>query len=91
MDNASVHNSQETLPMLLAILNVIGARLIFLPRYSPELNPCELAFAQSKRFLRTHRNAGVDFAPQVVASFEHVTLANVYRYYQKCLFHFADD
>ena len=31
-----------------------GAKLIFLPPYSPELNPIELAFGSVLRYLRAH-------------------------------------
>ena len=31
-----------------------GAKLLFLPPYSPELNPIELAFGSVLRYLRAH-------------------------------------
>lgn len=34
--------------VLLGVLEAAGVRLIFLPTYSPELNPCELCFCSDK-------------------------------------------
>jgi hypothetical protein len=42
----------------------VGARLRFLPPYSPDLNPIEMAFAKLKAFLRAARPRSFD---QVVA------------------------
>jgi transposase len=90
MDNAAIHNSEETLPLLTAILDIVGVRLVFLPKYAPELNPCELVFAQSKRFIRSSSHDG-DFAGKIVESFQRVSVANVFAYYQKCLLKFDED
>ena len=48
LDNLAVHQH----PAVRAALDAVGAQLRFLPPYSPELNPIELAFAQLKAFLR---------------------------------------
>ena len=48
MDNASFHSKKR---LLLAAQNA-GCRVLFLPPYSPELNPIELFWAWLKRFLR---------------------------------------
>ena len=45
------HDDQGTLEALVAMR---GAKLIFLPPYSPELNPIELAFGSVLRYLRAH-------------------------------------
>ena len=46
MDNAIFHKSQRTKDLITAT----GATLLFLPPYSPDLNPIEKAFAHLKRF-----------------------------------------
>lgn len=51
LDNLSVHKQPE---IRLAIEQV-GAQLRFLPPYSPDFNPIELAFAKLKAFLRAVR------------------------------------
>ena len=35
-------------------IEAAGASVMFLPAYSPDLNPIELAFAKLKTLLRTH-------------------------------------
>ena len=51
MDNLAVHKQPE----VRAAIEAVGAHLRFLPPYSPDLNPIELAFAKLKAFLRAAR------------------------------------
>lgn len=53
-DNAPTHTAHEMMEALAQRLEEIGARAVFLPAYSPELNPCEMVFAFLKHFLRNH-------------------------------------
>lgn len=47
-------------PRLFGMLNVVlGARLIYLPPYSPDLNPIEQAFHSIKAWLRRHESEAV--------------------------------
>jgi len=48
IDNLSVHKS----PKAAELLRQRGAWFLFLPRYSPDLNPIEMAFAKLKAHLR---------------------------------------
>lgn len=48
LDNASVHQSAR----LRQVIEATGAQLRFLPKYSPDFNPIELAFAKLKGQLR---------------------------------------
>lgn len=48
LDNLSVHKSATAIRQLEAA----GARVVFLPRYSPDCNPIEQAFAKLKHRLR---------------------------------------
>ncbi len=45
MDNASFHRAPE----LQAMIQILGRELLFLPPYSPELNPIELSYSWLKR------------------------------------------
>ena len=48
LDNLATHRS----PRATAILKDIGAWFLFLPPYSPDLNPIEMAFAKLKALIR---------------------------------------
>ena len=48
MDNLPVHKSRN----VRSIIEAAGATLIYLPPYSPDLNPIEMAFAKLKAHLR---------------------------------------
>ena len=48
MDNASFHRKTKLFPLA----EQAGHRLIFLPAYSPELNPIEFFWSWLKRYLR---------------------------------------
>jgi len=51
LDNLAVHKQPE----VRAAIEHVGASLRFLPPYSPDFNPIELAFAKLKAFLRAAR------------------------------------
>ncbi len=56
MDNLAAHKST---PIKDAI-EAVGARLLFLPPYSPDLNPIENAFAKLKAMLRKAAARAID-------------------------------
>jgi transposase len=62
LDNLAVHKHPE---VRTAIENA-GARLRFLPPYSPDFNPIELAFAKLKAFLRAARPRSFDEVCQLM-------------------------
>lgn len=84
-DNASVHWARETADELSALLDVANVRLVFLPTYSPELNPCEFVFAQVKRHMRQHRWEHDSFLKNILNAFSTVTYDNVFHYYDSCI------
>lgn len=49
MDNLSPHKSDPTL----ALIDGAGAQVLFLPAYSPDLNPIEKMWSKIKSLLRT--------------------------------------
>ena len=62
MDNAKIHIFQE----LENAVHQCGARIIFLPPYSPELNPIEVCFGQLKRWIQKHANLVFPLHPEMV-------------------------
>jgi len=48
MDNLSAHKS----PAVIRAIRAVGASTLYLPPYSPDLNPIELAFSKLKALLR---------------------------------------
>ena len=56
MDNLGSHKSAE----LRRIIRAAGARLWYLPPYSPDLNPIEQAFAKIKHWMRAAQKRTVD-------------------------------
>ena len=48
MDNLGSHKGKA----VRRLIRAVGAKLIFLPKYSPDLNPIEQVFAKLKHLLR---------------------------------------
>ena len=48
MDNAAFHKSQKTKELI----ESVGCKIIFLPPYSPDLNPIEKFWANMKRWIK---------------------------------------
>lgn len=66
MDNASFHSKKR---LLFAAQNA-GCRLLFLPPYSPELNPIERFWSWLKRFLRKSLPAAPSFDDALYTAFQ---------------------
>jgi transposase len=64
LDNLAVHKQ----PAVRTAIEAVGARLLFLPPYSPDFNPIEQAFAKLKAFLRAARPRTFDRVAELVAA-----------------------
>jgi transposase len=64
LDNLAVHKHPE----VRAAIEAAGATLRFLPPYSPDFNPIELAFAKLKAFLRAARPRSFDHVCALIAA-----------------------
>ena len=64
MDNLGSHKGEA----VKAAIKAAGARLIFLPPYSPDLNPIEQAFAKLKHLLRRAKERTVEATWQRIGS-----------------------
>lgn len=64
LDKLAVHKQ----PAVRAAIEAVGAHLRFLPPYSPDFNPIELAFAKLKTFLRAARPRTFDHVCALIAA-----------------------
>ena len=58
LDNASFHNSRKTR----ALVEIFGCELLFLPPYSPDLNPIENCWANLKAKIRKFAHKFTNFS-----------------------------
>ena len=79
LDNLAVHKSAAAR----AAIEAAGCRLVFLPTYSPDFNPIELAFAKAKAALRRAGARSVDAVVAAVGSaLADVTAADARAFYR---------
>jgi len=83
-DNASIHKAESVSDAVSAVLDAHHVRLVFLPTYSPELNPCELVFAIVKNWMR-HHCGDSDFIVEIIMGFTQVDYLEIVRFYKKCI------
>jgi hypothetical protein len=84
LDNASLHHGADIVLSLMDITHLYGVEFVYLPAYSPELNPCELVFAQIKKYLRkvVSIRTVLDKVCEAVA---YVTVEHMFSYYRHCV------
>ncbi len=83
LDNLSVHRNADVRPAIEAA----GCHLRYLPAYSPDFTPIELAFSTLKTHLRD--TAARSFAPVLTAigtGLDRITTADIRGYYAPCGF-----
>jgi transposase len=83
LDNLSAHKSEAAR----TAVEAVGARLLFLPPYSPDFNPIELAFAKVKARLR----AAAERSPEglvaaTAAAIDAVSTTDARGFYAHCGF-----
>jgi transposase len=64
MDNARIHHNND----LVATVEDIGGKILYLPSYSPDLNPIETAFSAMKSWLKRYRDFADYFNPKYLIS-----------------------
>jgi transposase len=88
LDNLAVHKQPE----VHAAIAAVGARLRFLPPYSPDFNPIELAFAKLKAFLRAARPRNFDqVCALIAAALDLVTPAECRNFVRHCGYRVATE
>jgi len=86
LDNLAVHKQPE----VREAIEHVGARLRFLPPYSPDFNPIEQVFAKLKAFLRAVRPRTFDQVCELVArAMTFFTPAECQNYVQHCGYRLA--
>lgn len=86
VDNASVHGGLDSIDLLLDFLEEHNITLVYLPAYSPELNPCENVFCALKTHLRQHRNHELPVWADVVEGLAKITYLQLYKFYDHCIY-----
>jgi transposase len=87
-DNAKIHAAEIIIDELEGLLKSNGIQIIYLPTYSPELNPAELVFAKSKHYLRYHRGSD-SFDDELLTALASVTSADMIKFYEQCLVNYS--
>jgi transposase len=84
VDGASVHGGLHTIGILEELSNASGTRLRFLPSYSPELNPCELAFNKIKYVIKSQRDTTLSVPFQIAAAVSTISRDDCLAFYRHC-------
>jgi transposase len=81
LDNLAVHKQ----PALRRLIHAAGCRVLFLPSYSPDLNPIELAFAEIKAYLRRKAARTRELLEVEIAhAIDRVTPQHARNYFHHC-------
>ena len=81
MDNRSVHKSQK----VRALIEGKGAKVLFLPSYSPDRSPIEAAWAKLKHLLRKLAPQSVRALRQAIyRSWRKLSVSDVQGWFRYC-------
>jgi len=85
MDNLSPHKSPETL----ALITAVGAEALFLPAYSPDLNPIEKMWSKVKNRLRSlEARTPADLQNAIATALAEVTANDAAGWFASCGYSF---
>jgi transposase len=84
MDNARIHHNED----LVAAVEDIGCRILYLPPYSPDLNPIETAFSALKSWLKRYRDLVNHFDPiyLILVALAQITLEIAKKYFEESIY-----
>lgn len=85
MDNAKIHHHEE----MINVIESVGCRVLFLPPYSPDFNPIELAFSKIKSWIKRNKDfmetcPDSEFA--IMAACSQITPAMAISYFKKSIY-----
>lgn len=79
LDNLSLHHDKEAQNLIQAT----GARIEYLPTYSPDLNPIEECFSKLKAFVKAYSKTSIEeLVELLVKAFDRVTLQNIWGWFK---------
>jgi transposase len=88
MDNAATHNHQQVYDLC----DQFGVLAVFLPPYSYNFNPIELAFHQAKQYIRTKWGfADGNVKDRLFEAFSCITSNDAVNYFSHCLYKISND
>jgi len=88
LDNLSAHKDER----VRRAVEAAGGRLLFLPAYSPDFNPIELAFAKLKAALRRASARTADALVSAIgAALAAITPADASGFFAHCGYPLAED
>lgn len=83
LDNCSIHLGQE----IEDLVRQAGARLIYLPPYSPDFSPIENCFSKIKSILRSlEARTYPDLAKAIEEAFSQVSLDDIKGWFTHCCY-----
>lgn len=86
MDNLAPHKSEPTLELITRA----GAKVLFLPAYSPDLNPIEKMWSKIKALLRTAEARTIEDLNQAIGrALAQVTPADALGWFTSCGYSFC--
>jgi transposase len=84
VDNSATHQATEDLT---AALDAVGARLVFLPPYSPDFSPIEPFWSKVKTILKTAGARTYEALKETIASaYEQVSLEDIRSWFTKACY-----
>jgi len=85
MDNLTPHKNQETLDLI----EKAGAQVLFLPAYSPDLNPIEKLWSKIKQLLRSaEARSYPDLLQAITSALQKVTPQDAAGWFASCGYSF---
>ncbi len=83
MDNCSIHKGKQ----IEALITKAGAKLIYLPSYSPDFSPIENCWSKIKSLLRSiGARSYPDLAKSIAEAFDKVSLKDIRGWFTHCCY-----
>jgi len=83
--NASIHFATNTRAELCLLFAFHAITYLFLPAYSPELNPCELVFAYIKHHTQTQQTMELQVPQLVLQALAQLSFCKLVGFYDHCV------